>query len=266
MPDPPSPLLARYQLAQQIAREAGQLTLRFFHDQQMEVEQKGDNTPVTAADREAEKLLRHRIAEHFADDQIVGEEFPEQSGTSGYCWILDPIDGTKSFVSGVPLYCTLIGVTCQDVPQIGVINLPALGEMVSAASGQGAWYVRGRQTPCPAQVSRKQRLAEGLFCTSEVKTFTRRQREEVYRQLEQRAWLTRTWGDGYGYLLVATGRAELMVDAELHVWDAAAVLPVLQEAGGTFTDWEGNPTIHAGEGLATNGQVLDEVLAITRGH
>jgi histidinol phosphatase-like enzyme (inositol monophosphatase family) len=265
MPAESDPLLARYELARQIAAEAGQLTLRFFCAEGLEVERKSDDSPVTVADRAAEELLRRRIAEHFTDDRIVGEEFPEQAGSSGYCWILDPIDGTKSFVSGVPLYSTLIGVTYQDAPQIGVIYIPALGEMVYAATGQGAWYVRGDQPPCPARVSGTDQLSQGLFCTSEVKAFTQRHRLEVYHQLEERARLTRTWGDGYGYLLVAMGRAELMVDAELHVWDAAAIQPVLQEAGGTFTDWQGKPTIQAGEGIGTNGHVLDEVLAITRG-
>ncbi|NIL95930.1 MAG: histidinol-phosphatase [Planctomycetales bacterium] len=265
MPAELDPLLARYQLAQQIAVKAGQLTLRYFRDGEFEVERKLDGSPVTVADRSAEELLRRHITEQFADDRIVGEEWPEKAGSSGYCWVLDPIDGTHSFVSGVPLYSTLIGITCAGVPQVGVINIPALHEMVHAATGHGAWYLRGDHPPCPARVSDTRQLSEGLFCTSEVKTFTQRQRLHVYQRLEERSRLTRTWGDGYGYLLVATGRAELMVDPELQVWDAAALQPVLQEAGGTFTDWEGRATIESGEGIATNGHVLDEVLAITRG-
>jgi histidinol phosphatase-like enzyme (inositol monophosphatase family) len=265
MSEPQDPTIARLELARRIAQEAGQLTLQYFRRDDLRVERKADDSPVTIADREAENLLRRRIAAVFADDGIVGEEFPETEGTSPYKWILDPIDGTKSFVSGVPLYGTLVGVTQDDDPVVGVINIPALDESIHAACGRGAWYVRGNLAPRPARVSSVGKLADGLFCTSEIATFAKRRRQRVFEGLQDAAWLTRTWGDCYGYLLLATGRAEVMVDPELHVWDAAAVLPVVQEAGGTFTDWQGRATIHAGEAIATNGHVLDEVLALTQG-
>jgi histidinol phosphatase-like enzyme (inositol monophosphatase family) len=254
----------RLDLALEAAREAGRITLEYFRREDLEVERKGDDSPVTVADRAAEEHLRQRIADVFPDDAVLGEELPEKAGTSGYRWILDPIDGTKSFIHGVPLYGTLIGVEHQGRSVLGVILIPALDECVYAAAGRGAWYVRGNAAPRPAKVSRCPTLAQGLFVTSEVICFDEVQRARVYKQLEAAARLARTWGDCYGYLMVATGRAELMVDPYMSVWDAAALLPILQEAGGSFTDWQGRPTIHSGEGIATNGHILDEVLAITK--
>ena len=256
-------ILERLQLAVEIANEAGQITLQFFQ-QPIDVELKADSSPVTIADREAELYLRQRISIEFPHDAILGEEFDERAGNSGYRWILDPIDGTKSFISGVPLYSTLIGVEHGGRSVVGVIQIPALRECAFAAKGHGAFYSRGNSEPVQARVSSKTKLAESLFCTSEVKTFGQYGRQAAYHSLQQATRLGRTWGDGYGYLLVATGRAELMVDPKMSIWDCAALQPVLEEAGGTFTDWSGQPTIHSGEGIATNGHVLEEVLAVTR--
>ena len=254
----------RLALAQIAAREAGAITLRYFCQSNYDVELKQDRSPVTVADRQAEEHLRERIAAAFPDDAILGEEFPERPGKSGYRWILDPIDGTKSFISGVPLYGALIGVEFESKSVVGVIYVPALDEMASAAVGQGAWHVRGSAPLRPARVSAKTQLAEGLFLTSELKTYDRVGRRRAYERLDAASRLARTWGDCYGYMLVATGRAEAMVDPVMNVWDCAALQPILEEAGGTFTDWSGRPTIHAGEAVATNGLVLGEVLAITR--
>jgi len=257
-------LSERLELARSAAREAGKLTLEYFQRADLAVERKADQSPVTAADRGAEQLLRDRIAAAFPDDAILGEELPDRRGTSGYRWILDPIDGTKSFIHGVPLYGTLVGLEHGLQSVLGVIQIPPLDECVYAAAGQGAWHVRGGGLPAPARVSQTQRLADSLFCTSEVANFLRRGAADVYDRLQAAAGLSRTWGDCYGYLLVATGRAEVMVDPIMNVWDAAAVQPILLEAGGTFTDWQGTPTIHSGDGIATNGRVLAEVLKITR--
>lgn len=254
----------RLELAKTMAVEAGRLTLNYFQQDNYQVERKADNSPVTIADKSAEQLLRQRIAASFPQDGIVGEEFGEQPGTSGYRWILDPIDGTKSFISGVPLYGTLIGVEHESESIVGVIYIPALDELVYAAKGHGAWYVKNDSPPRAAQVSSRAKLSEGLFLTSQVDNFAKRGAESVYQQLERAAYLTRTWGDCYGYLLVATGRAEVMIDPMMNVWDAAALQPILEEAGGAFVDWQGRPTIHSGEGIGCNKLVLDEVLAITR--
>ncbi len=255
----------RWEVARKIAREAGDITLRYFGQDNFEVEWKPDASPVTVADREAEKHLRQRIAEHFPQDAILGEELGEQEGTSGFRWILDPIDGTKSFIYGVPLYGTLIGVEFDERSVAGVIHIPGLDETVSAAVGAGAWYSRGSAAPRKTNVSKTKSLSEGLFCTSDVKGFGERGSADVYERLQASSKFCRTWGDCYGYLLIATGRAELMVDPRMHVWDCAALQPVLEEAGGTFTDWAGTPTIYGAEGIATNGLVLEEALALIRG-
>jgi histidinol-phosphatase len=255
-------LTARLELALAAAREAGQLTLGYFSCGDLAIELKADDSPVTIADREAEELLRVRIGARFPDDAILGEEFPERSGTSGFRWIVDPIDGTKSFIHGVPLYGTLVAVEFQQRSVVGVIAIPALAECVYAAVGQGAWHVRGGGPPVRAAVSQSSRLGDSLFCTSDDTHWRGLGRQPALERLQAAARLSRTWGDCYGYMLVATGRAELMVDPVMSVWDAAALQPVLEEAGGTFTNWRGEPTIHSGEGIATNGKILSEVLAL----
>ena len=254
---------ARYELARRAAFEAGQSTLRYFRGE-FEIDHKSDDTPVTVADREAELLVRRMLAEHFPDDSILGEEFDDIMGTTPFRWIIDPIDGTKSFVSGVPLYATLVGIEFEGRGVVGVIELPALGECVYAAEGQGAWStVRGGK-PTAAAVGDFASLSAGLFVTSERITFDERDAGDTFRCLESAARTTRTWGDAYGYALVATGRAVAMIDPLMQVWDAAAVQPILREAGGIFTDWQGEPTIHGGEGIGTVPSVLPEILEITR--
>jgi histidinol-phosphatase len=246
------------------AKEAGQLTLQYFQQTNYKVERKGDASPVTIADRSAELLIRDRIGKYFPDDGIIGEEFGTSEGKSGWRWILDPIDGTKSFISGVPLYGTMIGLERDGRSWAGVVYIPGLDEGVYAAHGQGCFHFRNSHAPTRTTVSKRAKLSEGLFVTSQIDTFRKRHGWEAFEKLQAAAYVTRTWGDCYGYLLVATGRAEVMVDPMLNVWDAAAVQPIIEEAGGTFTDWQGEPTIHAGEAVATNGLVRDEVLAITR--
>lgn len=264
MPDTTRQIQDRLDLAVRIAREAGLITLEYFRRADLAIEVKQDNTPVTIADRRAEEHLRARISETFPDDAILGEEFADRSGGSGFRWILDPIDGTKSFVHGVPLYGTLIGVEREGESVLGVIRIPALDECVYAAVGHGAWYVRADSPPAQARVSSTKPLANGLFLTSEVATFDEIGRRDAYLALEQKAALSRTWGDCYGYLLVATGRAEVMVDPVVAVWDLAALLPIIEEAGGTFTDWQGRHTVHSGQAIATNGHIHTEVLAIVQ--
>lgn len=262
-PNLPAQLASRWKLAQEVACAAGRHTLRYFQ-QGVGFERKSDQSPVTIADREAEQLARKMIQEAFPQDALLGEEFGEVAGTSGYRWIIDPIDGTKSFIGGVPLYSTLLGIEHDGQSVVGVIFVPALDEGVHAARGAGAWYFRGNDPEKPAKVSSRERLADGIFVTSQVDSFGKRGAGDVYQALEREAYVTRTWGDGYGYLLVATGRAEVMVDPMMQIWDAAALQPVMEEAGGTFTNWRGEPTIFSGEGIATNGRVLEEVLAVTR--
>jgi len=262
MPTDPA-IQDRFELAQRIAREAGQHTLNYFQ-KEVAVERKADQSPVTIADVEAEQLLRDRISAAFPDDAILGEEFPERDGSSGFRWIVDPIDGTKSFIHGVPLYGTLIGIEHEDESVAGVIEIPGLNESVAAAIGMGAYHRQGDAEPVPAQIANETSLANGLLVTTETTTYADRGAVAAYQQLDAAAQLTRTWGDCYGYLLVVTGRAVAMIDPIMSLWDAAALKPILEEAGGTFTDWQGKATIHSGEGIGTNGHVLREILEITK--
>jgi histidinol phosphatase-like enzyme (inositol monophosphatase family) len=260
MPPCPSDLQPRLELAVEAAREVGRITLEYFRRDDLDVELKPDDTPVTIADRRAEEHLRQRIAAAFPSDGILGEELAERLGTSGFRWILDPIDGTKSFIHGVPLYATLVGLECDGQSVLGVINIPALDECVYAARGLGAWYLQAGQPPRRANVSRRKSLSAALFVTSEVLSFDKTGRRAAFDRLQGAARLTRTWGDGYGYLMVATGRADVMVDPVMAIWDAAPLPPILEEAGGTFTDWRGNPSFQSGDGVATNGLLLAEVI------
>lgn len=257
--------MERLSFAVKIAQEAGSFTLQFFDKPSLKIEQKGDGTPVTVADREAEKLLRERIESAFPDDAILGEEFPDRPGTSGCRWILDPIDGTKSFIHGVPFYSTLIGLEKDGRPQLGVIWIPALERGVWAEEGKGA-FEKNPDTAAPirAHVSEVSSLADACFLTSEVKTFDETGRRKVYDHFQRQCRLTRTWGDAYGYYLVATGRADLMIDPEMSPWDAGPLLNILTEAGGKFTDWNGVETICGGDGIACNRNLFDAVLNQTR--
>jgi histidinol-phosphatase len=260
----PSAISSRLDVALSAAREAGRLTLDFFQRDDLQVERKQDRSPVTMADRQAEQLLRQRIAQVFPDDGILGEEYGEQPGSSGYRWILDPIDGTKSFICGVPLYGTMVGVEYEGRSLVGVVDIPALEECVYAGWGLGAWHCRGQSEPRAARVSGCSVLDEAVFLTSQLDLFADRAAMDLYHQLEQRAAITRTWGDCYGYVLVATGRADVMLDPLMNVWDAAALQPIIEEAGGAFTDWTGQPTIHSGESLACTRPLLESVLALSR--
>ncbi len=266
----------RVQFAMELACLAGNATIPFFRADQLQVERKRDKSPVTAADKAAEQVARDKIGSAYPTDAILGEEFGTVPGTSGYEWIVDPIDGTKSFISGVPLYSTLVGMTVEGEPTIGVIFIPMLGEIVVAAKGMGAWY---GSLPLPGhmvswssamshsscvmtrcQVSSQSQLEDGLFVSSQFDNFAERNADSAFKKLEETAYVSRTWGDGYGYLLVATGRAEAMVDPIVNPWDVAAVAPVIQEAGGKFTTWDGRYDIRASHCVGTNGLVHEQVL------
>jgi histidinol phosphatase-like enzyme (inositol monophosphatase family) len=248
----------------EIAQAAGNRTLEYFRSDSLAVDAKSDSSPVTVADRQAEELARRLIGEQFPDDTVHGEEFGDQAGQSRYRWVIDPIDGTKSFVCGVPLYSTLLALELDEQPLGGVILIPALDEIVVAAIGQGAWTRAAKSAWQAAKVSDKTDLSTAVFVTTQVDSFALRGAADVYHRIEQTAWVTRSWGDGYGYLLVATGRADLMVDPLCNPWDVAAILPVLVEAGGAFTDWQGRPTVRGGDGVGTNGRLHEAVLGMLR--
>jgi histidinol phosphatase-like enzyme (inositol monophosphatase family) len=252
----------RLQFALDVARRAGELILGHYQSDGLAVDAKHDSSPVTAADRGAEELIRRAVATEFPGDGVLGEEFGELAGSNGLRWILDPVDGTKSFIHGVPLFGTLIGLEADGRVVLGVCRFPALGEVVYAAKGLGAWWQVDSALPRPARVSAVDRLSEALFCVTTISGWERIGRYETFEALRSRCKLTRGWGDCYGHALVATGRADVMVDPLMNVWDAAALLPILEEAGGHFVDWEGRPAIDSGNGVSVNHALRDEVLEI----
>lgn len=241
-----------------IARGAGDITLKYFR-QRPETSTKTDGSYVTIADREAEAYLRRQIAERFPEDGIVGEEEGESPGRSGRRWIVDPIDGTFAFVHGVPFYGVLIGLEIDGEASVGVINIPALGEIVSAAKGTGC-FLNGE----PARVSNTARLEDALLLATDFTACERYGFGRAGGLLQSHAKTSRTWGDCYGYVLVATGRADVMLDPVMNLWDCAALLPIVEEAGGTFTDWRGARRIDGGNSIATNGLLFDEVMGLVK--
>src|SRR6267378_6719186 len=249
-------LKALLDFAARLAREAGNITQRHFKGS-FAAERKADNSFVTIADREAERFLRASIEQSFPDDGILGEEEDEKIGTSQRRWIIDPVDGTYSFVHGVPLFAVLIGLEISGESVLGVVNLPAINEMVYAARGLGCFWNDG-----PARVSATQSLSEALLLATDFGTCEQYGFGPGAQALERQVNARRTWGDAYGHALVATGRADIMLDPVMNVWDCAALLPLLEEARGTFTDWHGTRTIHGANAISTNGLLFDEVMAI----
>ena len=245
----------------QTAYEAGRLTLGYFGTQAARPEFKADDTPVTVADREAERLIRERIAARYPKHTILGEEYGEVEGSDpDYRWVVDPIDGTKSFVLGVPLYGVLIGLEIEGVCEVGAAYFPALDEMVCAATGEGC-YRNGRR----ANVSKARSLAQGLACYTDAASFGEHGRREAWLRVISTMKGSRGWSDSYGHALVATGRVELMLDPIMDPWDCGPFPPILREAGGYFGDWSGNETIYGGEAMSTTRALLPEVLRLVDG-
>ncbi|MDD5558863.1 histidinol-phosphatase [Candidatus Methylomirabilis sp.] len=244
--------------AVEAAREAGEIVMKYFQTT-LTPEQKPDRTFVTAADRNAEERLRALIRQAYPDHGILGEEFGEQQSSSDRTWIIDPLDGTASFLHGVPLFGVLLGLEVDGEVVLGVANFPALGELVSASKEMGCFW-NGRR----AAVSGVDDLKEALLLYTDGAGFEPHGRESTFRDLTAATRMHRSWGDCYGHILVATGRAEVMLDPVMNIWDCAALLPILLEAGGTFTDWQGRPTIRGGNAISTNGRLFDQVMQVVK--
>ena len=246
------------------AERASDSILLHYQNVNLEIEWKEDQSPVTIADREAEQLLRQSIEQTFPEDGILGEEFGEKPSSNGFRWILDPIDGTKSFMQGVPLFGTLIGIEHQGELKIGVCRFPALDEVVYAAYGSGTWWQKGTQDPCRTSVTKTSQLDQALFCVTTLTGWQTSHEREVFETLSHQVKLTRGWGDCFGHILVATGRADVMIDPALSPWDAAALVPIVSEAGGHFLDWNGEVSIESGNGLSVNHELRNQILQITQ--
>ena len=246
------------QAVAELARLAGDVAMRHYRTG-VAVEMKGDGSPVTVADRAAETAARDWVQRHFPGDGVLGEEFGVERPEARRRWIMDPIDGTKSFVRGVPLWGTLIAVAEGETVLAGAAYFPPVGELVAAAPGEGCWWNDAR-----CRVSAVARVEEATVLTTDERFAREPARGEGWRRLAGRAAVSRTWGDCFGYLLVATGRAEVMTDATMSPWDSAALQPIIVEAGGVFTDWEGRPSAFAGSAIATNAALADEARALLR--
>lgn len=240
-----------------IARGAGDVTLEYFRSSTLSVEIKGDGTPVTEGDRAAERYVRNRLAELAPGSAIVGEEEGSNEGTSGLTFYVDPIDGTKGFARGVPLYATLLAAEDEHGYAVGVIHIPATGETVWAGRGLGAFTDDG-----PARVSTRDQLRGSFVTTSSVSRWG----WDVVTRVLEAGIDVRGWGDGYGWLMAATGRVEAMIDLGAGTpWDFGPVPVIMSEAGGRFSDLEGDVSIHCKSAAASNGLVHDELLALLRG-
>jgi histidinol-phosphatase len=238
----------------ELAQVVGDTAMEYFGYPKLVVETKSDGSPVTVADRTAEKRAHEWLAQHFPKDGIVGEEFGTQRFDAPRRWIIDPIDGTKSFVRGVPLWATLVALVEGETVLAGAVNCAAAGEMVGAALGEGAWWNGSR-----CSVSTVDSIANATVVTSDDRFPKHRDRRTRWDKLADAAKVARTWGDGFGYVMVATGRAEVMADDTFAIWDAAAPYAIVTEAGGLFTSWKGQSGPFGGDGIATNMSIAPAV-------
>ncbi|MFK7882863.1 MAG: inositol monophosphatase family protein [Phycisphaerales bacterium] len=246
----------RLQFAIDTAHAAGECAMQWFQSNTLVTDGKTDGSPVTQADRAAETLVRERIAAAYPQDGILGEEFPSIESKSGKTWVIDPIDGTMSFVHGVPLFGTLLACMDQDTPTIGVIHMPALKETVAAEIGAGSWWYRNDQPPSPAKVSDHPSLQGAMLLSTSFEYYDNPAHKQAWIRLNDLGAHTRGWSDCYAFLLVATGRAEAALEpAMMKLWDIACVPPIIAEAGGTWTTTESTKDLNHGSMIASNGRV-----------
>jgi histidinol-phosphatase len=238
------------------AVEAGKITLEYFRSGSFEVETKADASPVTIADKRAEECIVGMIRGAFPDHRIIGEESGASTGDGPVTWIVDPIDGTKTFICGVPLYGVMIGVEIEGDVAAGVVHFPALDETYYASRGDGS-YCNGRRI----HVSETSSLEGAVMLVTDTKRFARDPEKAAgHDRLMSAVKMYRSWGDCYGHMLVASGRAEIMLDPVMSLWDLAPLKVIVEEAGGVFTDWSGERTIHGTSGISTNRALRDAVM------
>ena len=244
----------RYEVAIDVARRAGELAMTYFgHD--VQVQWKADKSPVTIADQNAEKLLREAILGHFPGDGFLGEESGDTPGTSGFRWIIDPIDGTRSFVRGVPLWGTLVGVEYKGELIAGIARAPALGQTYHALRGDGAFKDERR-----IHVSTVNQIERAHLYYSSINWFIKAGAEKEFLELYRRTERQRGFGDFWGFVLVAEGAGELMIEHGVHSWDIAALIPILEEAGGKLTAWDGAVNLERPDVIASNGLLHAEAM------
>ena len=244
----------------QLAYDAGKVTLEYFN-KGIQHDMKADATPVTIADRSAEEFIRREIEKTYPAHAIVGEEYGEKAGEGNpFRWIIDPIDGTKSFIKGVPFYSVLIGLEIEGVARVGAACFPALDEVLYAADGLGAWCNDRR-----VHVSDVDDMKKAVFTFTSWSGFRTKKRLDIFENLHRDCFIGRGWGDAYGVYLVATGRTEIHVEPVVALWDVAPFPPIFREAGGYFGSWSGEEGHTHGEALATNAALKPRVLELIRG-
>ena len=248
-----------FDFAVELAERAGENILKYYRNS-IQVDTKPDDSPVTIADRTTEELIRNEIEKRFPDDGILGEEFGEKPGRSPFRWILDPIDGTKTFIRGVPFYGTLIAVEREGKSVIGVIRFPAMKETLAAMTGFGC-FVNGDR----CRVSGTATVASAAVMTTAFNDFLAARGEKPLLRLLRETALQRTWADCYGYLLVAAGRVDAAFDTNAKIWDVAPLIPIIQEAGGRITSLDGESTLAITSMLATNGLIHDALMQLLQG-
>lgn len=245
-----------------LADAADAITVSRFQARDLVVTRKPDRTPVTDADTAVEDAVRAMIAERFPDDAVAGEE---RGGTvgAGRAWVLDPIDGTKNFLRGVPAWATLIALVDDGAPVVGVVSAPALGRRWWAAKGAGAWASSGG-APAPIAVSGVTTLADAYLSTTHLGSWVEHHSREQYLDLVDACWENRAFGDFWQHCLVAEGAIDVAAEAIVNPWDVAAVQVIVEEAGGRFTDLTGLPSFEGGSALSTNGLLHESALALLR--
>lgn len=239
----------------ELAEASGELIRPYFGAQGLEVELKEDASPVTAADRGAERLLRDLIGRRYPDHGILGEEYGAQNTDAEFVWVLDPIDGTKAFAAACPLFGTLIALLHQGRPILGAIHQPVLRQLM-IGDGQ-ATTLNGR----PTRVRPCGRVEDAVLLTSDPFNPGKYRDGEAYDALARRARVVRTWGDCYGYLLLASGWADAMLDPIMNPWDIPALIPIVRGAGGTITDWHGNDPVNADSTVAAGPALHPAIIA-----
>ncbi|MEO5816592.1 MAG: histidinol-phosphatase [Gemmatimonadaceae bacterium] len=254
-----SVLDARIAPAAELAKLAGDIAIKHYRSN-LKVEWKADGSPVTMADRAAETAAREWVNKYFPEDGLLGEEFGEDRPGAKRRWIIDPIDGTKTFVRGTPLWGSLVALCEGEKVLAGAAYFPAVGESIAAAPGAGCWW-NGSRT----NVSTVDTMSRAMVLITDDRCRERREFAASYDRVAEAAAISRTWGDCFGYLLVATGRAEAMFDSVMSPWDAAALQPIIEEAGGVFTDWSGRPTAFGGSSVATNAALSDTIRELLAG-
>lgn len=242
--------------AVETAHQAGQLTLGYFQ-RGIHADFKGDDSPVTLADKKAEELIRSRIEKAYPEHGMLGEEYGDSGEGAPFRWLIDPIDGTKSFIRGVPLYGVLLALEIEGKIEVGVSYFPGIGDMVYAASGEGCYW-NGRR----AQVSDTATLDRAFVSFTDVRGFDKYGRSEAWKRIQTATYYNVGWSDAYGHALVATGRCDLMLEPIMNPWDCGPFLVILREAGGFAGDWSGKETVYASEMISTTQTLLPQLLEL----